>query len=135
MGFRLPSIEPTMSYNVYKVSYLGSPRDHVAIFVETNPDMLGHVYQVVGNIQDGMCFGHRDGEKAEDQVTYVGKEYIGTVSTTNFPLIESVVNGVEPPKKQFDGPKRINPHEPLRRCTEWTAEAIQALKDASIIDP
>ena len=38
--------------------------------------------------------------KPEDSATYVGKEYIGSVSMTNYPRIESVVNVIEPPKKQ-----------------------------------
>jgi hypothetical protein len=104
-------------------------------FVKKNPDGSGYVYQVAGDIQNGMSYGHKPGRKPEDSATYVGKEYIGTVSTTNYPRIESIVNGIEPPKKQLDGPNRINPQEPLRRCQEWTAEAIQALKDASVIDP
>lgn len=124
-----------MAYNVYKVSYIGAPRNHLVIFVEKNPDGSGHIYQVAGDIQNGMSFAHKPGRKPEDSATYLGKEYIGTVSATNYPRIESIVNGIEPPKKQFDGPKRINAQEPLRRCQEWTAEAIQALKDASVVDP
>lgn len=125
-----------MSYEVYKVSYLGAPIDHVAIFVELDlSDGSGYIYQVTGNIQTGMSFGHKPGKKPEASASYVGKKYIGTVSVTNYPRIESIVNGIEPPKKQFDGPTRINPQEPLRRCTEWTEEAIQALRDASVLEP
>lgn len=31
--------------------------------------------------------------------------------------------------KQFNGPKRIEPSVPLRRCQEWTDESIRALKN------
>jgi hypothetical protein len=122
-----------MSYNVYKISYIGVPRDHHVIFVETNADGTGHIFQVTGDIQTGMTHGHKVGKKPEDSASYVGKEYIGTISTTSYARIESIVNSIEPPKKQFNGPNRINPQEPLRRCQEWTAEAIQALKDSGVL--
>ena len=124
-----------MAYNVYKVSYLGVPINHLAIFVETNSDRSGYIYQVVGDIQNGMSYGHKSAKKPEESVTFLEKVYIGTVSTTNYPRIESIVNGVEPPKKQFNGPERINPQEPLRRCGKWTAEAVQALENANVIEP
>jgi hypothetical protein len=123
-----------MSYTVYKVSYIGAPRDHHTIFVQTNADGTGHIFQVTGDIQNGMVHGHKPGRKPEDSASFVKKEYIGTVSMTNYARIESVVNGIEPPKKQFNGPRRINPQEPLRRCQEWTAEAIQALKDSGVLE-
>ena len=44
------------SYTVYRVSYVGLPRDHHAIFVEERDDLSGHIYQVSGTIQSGMYF-------------------------------------------------------------------------------
>lgn len=41
--------------------------------------------------------------------------------------------GIQPPKKQFDGPRRRYLDEPIRRCQEWTAEAIQALTSAGVL--
>jgi hypothetical protein len=111
-----------MSYNVYLVSNIGAPRDHHCIFVETNDDESGYIIQVTGNIQNGMTFG------------FVGKEHIGTVSKDKYNEIQRVAETIETPKKQFDGPKRINPKEPLRRCQEWASEAVQALKDAGVLE-
>ena len=65
---------------------------------------------------------------------FVSNEYLGIVSTSNYSRIASVVNGIEPPKKQFNGPKRIDPNKPLRRCQEWTAEAIEALKTSGVLE-
>jgi hypothetical protein len=124
-----------MSRKVYKVSYAGVPLDHQVVFVETDADGTGHIFHVIGNIQEGMSYEHKPGMKPEDSVTFVIKEYIRTVSATNYARIESIVNDVDPPKKQFDGARRINPQEPLRRCQEWTTEAIQALRESDVLDP
>lgn len=123
-----------MSYNVYCVSYLGAPRNHQGIFVELNSDLSGFLFQVVGDIQNGMDYGHKEARKPELSTTFVGKEPIGTISKDRYYEIQSVVETIPPPKKQFDGAIRINPREPLRRCQEWTAEAIQALKVASLLE-
>jgi hypothetical protein len=40
---------------------------------------------------------------------------------TNYWKIRATCGHILPPAKQFDGPKRIKPHE---RCQEWTEEAI-----------
>lgn len=122
-----------MSYAVYLVSYLGAPRDHHAIFVETNADHSGFIFQVTGDIQRGMTFGHKPAKRPEDSNSFVSKSYIGTVSETNYARIQSIVDAIPPPPKQFNGPKRINPSEPLRRCQEWTSEAIQALTDQGVL--
>jgi hypothetical protein len=122
-----------MSYNVYLISYLGAPRDHHAIFVETNPDLSGYIFQVSGDIQNGMYFNHKSAKKPEESASFVSKEYLGKVSKAQYDQIQTTVETIEPPKKQFNGPRRINPQEPLRRCQEWTKDAIQALKDAGIL--
>ncbi|KAL4986250.1 hypothetical protein BDW68DRAFT_131047 [Aspergillus falconensis] len=53
-----------MSYNVYRVAYAGLPRDRHAFLVKTNDDQSGHVFQVVGDIQNGMTHGHKPSEEA-----------------------------------------------------------------------
>lgn len=123
-----------MSSKVYLVSYLGAPRDHQAIFVETNEDKSGHIFQVTWDIQSGMSYGHKSAKRPEDSATFTTKEQLGTVSEANYHQIQSIVETIEPPKKQFNGPKRLNPREPLRRCQEWTSEAVEALKSAGILE-
>lgn len=122
-----------MSYNVYLVSYAGMPRNHQLIFVETAGDLSGHVYQVTGSIQNGMTFEKKPGKKPEDSATFEGKTLIGKVTQANLPRLEQICQGIPPPKKQFNGPQRLNPQEPLRRCQEWTSEAIQALVTARVV--
>ncbi|TVY50553.1 hypothetical protein LCER1_G008410 [Lachnellula cervina] len=125
-----------MSFNVYLVEYSGMPRNHRGIFVETKEDggRSGYLYQVTGDILHGMVYQHKPAKEPETSATFSGlKELIGTVTTNNYVHIRSVVDSIPPPKKQYDGFKKIFPNEPLRRCHEWTNEAIQALKDRGII--
>lgn len=123
-----------MSYKVFLVDSLGAPQNHHAIFVETNEDGSGQIFQVTGNIQKEMMHGHKSGKKPEESNTYISKQQIGTVTIANYERIESILNAIQPPKKQFDGPRRLYPTEPIRRCQEWTAEAVQALKDAGVLE-
>ena len=124
----------SMSYNAYLVMDHGMPRDHHAIFIETEPDTAsGYVYQVSGNIQEGMFFNHKAAGKPEDSGSFMSKELLGTISHADYARAESVCNSVEAPKKQFDVRTRLYPQEPLRRCQEWTVDAIAALKTAGVL--
>lgn len=122
-----------MSYNVYRVSYAGMPRDHHAIFVEKNSDESGWLFQVTGDVQRGMVHDDKAVRRPEDSATYQGKELIGQVTAANFNQIKGICCTIPPPKKQFEGPRRLYPREPIRRCQEWTAEAIQALRDGNVL--
>ncbi len=121
-------------YSVYKVVSHGFPLDHHAIVVEMNTDGSSYLFQVTGTTQVGMTHGHKpqDGPP-EDSATFAVKDYLGSVLTTNYAQIEPTVNGVEPPKKQFQLNKRLYPQEKLRTCQEWTTEAIQALREANVL--
>ncbi|EGE00898.1 hypothetical protein TESG_08193 [Trichophyton tonsurans CBS 112818] len=124
-----------MSYPVYRVAYGGLPRDHHSIFVETgeNGPKTGHLFHVTGDIQNGMVFDEKPAKEPESSATFVGKEKIGTVTHANYPRIKDICASITPPKKQFQGPKRLYPKEPLRRCQEWTRETVDALKDAQVL--
>lgn len=117
----------------YLVSSAGLPRDHHAIFIEMNDDLSGHVFQVTGNIQNGMTYEDKPSKKPEDSATYQGKELIGKIAAADFARIKPTCQSIPAPKKQFEGPRRLYPNEPLRRCQEWTQEAVNALVDAGIL--
>lgn len=123
-----------MSYSVYLVTYEGMPRDHHAIFFQTNADESGFIYQVSGNIQQGMKHDHKRAKKPENSDSFVKQDYLGKTSHAKYPRVEGICNAIEPPQKQFEGAKRLYPHQPLRRCQEWTKEVIDALKDAGILE-
>lgn len=122
-----------MFYNVYRVAEAGMPRDHHAIFVETTRNSEGHIFQVTGNIQSGMVHDDKPGPKPEETAGYIGKILLGRVAVDKFPRIKSICESVPAPKKQFDLNRRLYPQEPLRRCQEWTAEAIEALVGAGVL--
>lgn len=122
-----------MSYNVYRISSQGFPRDHHKIFVETNADGSGETTEVAGNVQMGMHFEHSHTEPPEESHTFIEKTFIGTVPVSDYTRIEQVCRTIEPPKKQFDGAKRRYPAEPLRRCQEWTSQAIEKLISEGVV--
>lgn len=109
------------------------PRDHHAIFVQESQDGAGRVYKVTGNIQAGMCFETKRTEKPEESAEFHGNAKIGTVTAANNQRIEGICQSVPPPKKQFEGPRRLYPTEEIRRCQEWTAEVIEALLAAEVL--
>jgi hypothetical protein len=127
-----------MPYQVYLLTSLGAPRNHHSIYISTSPDNLGNsgfIYQVTGNNQTGMTYGHKPTTDPEESHEFISKTYLGTVSEEDYnnDRIRSVVESIPAPAKQFDGPKRIDASVPLRRCQEWTAEAIRALKDGGVL--
>jgi uncharacterized protein DUF6540 len=123
-----------MSYNVFLVEYLGVSLNHVGIFVETNGvDESGQLFHVVGNIQTGMTYETRMARKPEDSNTFVSKSNLGWIDAQLFDRVDSICRSIPPPKKQFHGPKKLYPKEPLRRCHEWAHEAIAALRSAGVL--
>jgi hypothetical protein len=121
------------SYEVYLAEYLGLPRNHHAIFVQTESDGNGYIFQVTGTIQDGMVYESKPGKKPDESLSFVSKSFLGYVEINNYERINEICGSIPPPKKQFDGQRRINKREPLRRCQEWTGEAIGALQGSGII--
>lgn len=122
-----------MFYNVYRVSSLGAPRNHHAIFIETRDEGDGELAQVTGNIQEGMTFEYKETERPETSYDFVDKDFIGIVSIADLPRIEQVCRAVEPPKKQFQVARRLYPSERLRRCQEWTKEATDKLFSEGVL--
>ncbi|KAF2678321.1 hypothetical protein K458DRAFT_463818, partial [Lentithecium fluviatile CBS 122367] len=92
------------------------PRNHRAIFVQMHPKNSGFIFQVSDNVQEDMHFNHREPTAPEESPTFIGKTHIGTILKPDFERIHGIVEGIEAPKKQFDGPRRIDAKEPLRRC-------------------
>jgi len=78
--FSSKACRSTMSHNVYRVAFLGTPRDHHVIFVETKVDGSGVIFQVRGDIQNRMTYEFKDGKKPEDSASLVSKTPIGKVS-------------------------------------------------------
>ncbi|KAH6626062.1 hypothetical protein B0J18DRAFT_464110 [Chaetomium sp. MPI-SDFR-AT-0129] len=121
------------AYPVYLVESLGAPRNHHAIFVETQDDGSGTLFQVKGNIQNGMTYETRQEPKPDLSNTFISKSSLGWVRVHDLSRVDSVCRANPPPAKQFDGPKRIDKKTPLRRCQEWTSETIGNLKAEGVL--
>lgn len=122
-----------MSYNVFLTAYIGAPRDHHAIFVETAADGSGYIFQVTGDIQNGMRYEYKESKKPETSASFSSKKTLGQVAATDWDRIGELCSKIPPPKKQFQGSKRLFPKEPLRRCQDWTQEAIHSLTSAGVL--
>ncbi|KAM3553294.1 hypothetical protein MY1884_006756 [Beauveria asiatica] len=122
-----------MQHWVFLSISLGAPRDHYAIFVETEQDGAGTVFQATGNIQNGMTFQVKTNHRPETSPEFLRRELLGWVAPEDLHRVEQVCAGLPPPKKQFEGARRLYPQEPLRRCQEWTREAVDALVVAGIL--
>ncbi|KAJ3453208.1 hypothetical protein MRS44_013116 [Fusarium solani] len=55
------------------------------------------------------------------------------VEVNDLPRVDSICRANPPPAKQFNGPKRINKNQPLRRCQEWTRETIGYLQAEGVL--
>lgn len=124
-----------MSYQAYLIIETGIPFDHHAIFIETHEigPQSGHVFNVIGNIQNGMVYEEKSVKNPEDASALSRKEKLGSVAVENYPRLVEVCKEVPVPKKQFQGAKRLYPGERIRRCQEWAAEAVVALGDAGVL--
>ena len=95
----------------------------------------------------------------EDDVAFVEgtKKKVGTIKTSDFArlreicqslpvLVNTILSKPNQAKKctmllilKLSGPQlnlngsRIDPSKPVRRCTQWTAEAVEALTEAGIL--
>lgn len=124
-----------MSYfPVYIIEYLGAPRNHHAVFVETRQDESGTIFHVKGDIQNGMTYeAKQTSKKPELSTTFVSKSQLGYVRVEDLSRVDFICRANPPPAKQFNGPKRIDKNQPLRRCQEWTNETIENLKVEGVL--
>lgn len=124
-----------MFYTVYLTIETGIPRDHHALFVETHEagPQTGHVYNVQGDIQNGMVYEAKTTEEPEKSPVLVEKKRIGTVSKDDYPRFIAVCQSIPVPKKQFEGARQLYPKEPLRQCQGWAKEAIHALVEQKVV--
>lgn len=94
-------------YPVYLIEYLGAPRNHHAIFVETQQDESGTLFHVKGDIQNGMTYETRQTPKKPDlSSTFVSKSQLGWIRVEDLSRVESICRANPPPAKQFNGPKK-----------------------------
>jgi hypothetical protein len=121
-------------YPVSLVESLGVPRNHHALFIQTNSDGTGSLFNVIGDTQSGMNFEARElSEQPELSQTFVSKSQLGWIKAGDLHRVEAICRSSPPPAKQFDGPKRIDKTKPLRRCQGWTSEIVASLRANGIL--
>ncbi|KAI1129231.1 hypothetical protein F5Y10DRAFT_264392 [Nemania abortiva] len=123
-----------MSLAVFLVESVGAPRNHHALFVRSNGND-GHLFQVTGNIQEGMIYESKETPAPQLSAEYYGMQQIGWVSSSSLERLDAICRSNPPPEKQFDGPRRTDPRKPLRRCQEWTAETIELIREKGVLRP
>ncbi|KAK8855277.1 hypothetical protein PGQ11_011189 [Apiospora arundinis] len=124
-----------MLYNrIYLVERLGTVRNHHAIFLETQQNGSGTLIHVTGDIQNGMTLEMKETSKSPDlSASFISKSQLGLVRVEDFSRVQSICRANPPPAKQFNGPRRINPAQPLRRCQEWTSEIVKSLRAEGVL--
>ncbi|KAH8171271.1 hypothetical protein LIA77_08038 [Sarocladium implicatum] len=123
-----------MPFTLYLVQSLGAPRNHHALFIKLDEqDGSGWLFNVEGNIQQGMTYESRATDAPEKSSTFLSMSPLGVVSDDSLEEIEELCRSNPAPEKQFDGPKRIDSKKPLRRCQEWTAEMVELLEREGVL--
>ncbi|KFH42635.1 hypothetical protein ACRE_066230 [Hapsidospora chrysogenum ATCC 11550] len=64
---------------------------------------------------------------------FVSQMQLGWIKVEDLPRVDTICRANPPPAKQFDGFRRINKDQPLRRCQEWTHETMGKLRAAGIL--
>ena len=67
-----------MSYEAFLVAFLGVPRDHHSIFIQTDEtEGTGYLFHVVGTIQTGMEYEAKEYKNPESSASFMSKTSIG----------------------------------------------------------
>lgn len=125
----------TAKYDVYLITWLDVRRNHTSIFVETESDKTGEAFYVSSDDDLGLFVEHLLSGRPELEETFLYKTYVGRVSYANYPRMQALVRAVPASVKLFE--RRTTdgfPGIPLGRCTDWTEDAIQVLRDEYILE-
>ncbi|KAL4780582.1 hypothetical protein BJX76DRAFT_337570 [Aspergillus varians] len=135
----------TMSYNVYTAEFISGQRNHVRIFIETNPtpatvtDPIGIVYHVIGTILMGMEYQKRDSQDPLHSATFVPgtKKKVGTIAEEDVAKFETeCCEAISPPAPQVKlNGTRLDPSKPLYRCGEWVEDVKRLAFEKGIFKP
>jgi hypothetical protein len=124
-----------MSYNIYKVSYVFSAaRNHYALFIETDNAQDGCIIHVTGDLLEGMQVEIKEHTSPQGIRGYLGKEFLGTMASTQLWNAQGVADSITPPWQQLDNlGRKIHPKRSYYRSEEWVNDVVQALKDWDIL--
>lgn len=120
-----------ISFNVYKVEYVGTP-NHQAIYVETNPTAPqtrgGNLYHVSGNLLHGMKYEIKTSYNPECSKIYIPRltRKIGTIAQADLPrFVAECCEEVKPPPAQLSpDKKRLGLSHAFYRCGQWLEDVV-----------
>lgn len=69
----------------------------------------------------------------EEEPDFINQELLGLISVERYQNFEKIAVAIEPPKRQFEGAKRLVQRERLRRCQEWVGEVAKKLRSEGIL--
>ncbi|KAK0103861.1 hypothetical protein ONS96_004970 [Cadophora gregata f. sp. sojae] len=83
-----------------------------------------------------MFFNHKPAPPPSAEVDFISMAQIGSIGVEAFEngRVQEVVETVPEPKRQFDGPKRLFPQEPVRRCQEWMVDVVHTLGKEGVLE-
>jgi hypothetical protein len=116
--------------------------NHIGVFVETEEDgpKTGRMFEVTGNIviRGGMQYEDtKSGNPEEDVAFALGtKEKVGIVKKSDLARLRGICQSIPVPGEQLNlNSSRIDASKPVRRCIQWSSEAVEALREAKILLP
>lgn len=74
--------------------------------------------------------------KPEEDSAFVEgtKKKVGSIKKSDFARLREICQSIPVPGEQLNlNSSRIDTSKPVRRCTQWTAEAVEALLEAGIL--
>jgi|UniRef100_A0A8H7NR02 hypothetical protein len=124
--------QDAVTHPVWRIYFPGTPRDHVAIFIQTETAMIGTLIQVRGAIErpSGMRHEKLDNYNLSESRSLRRKERLGNTKE-DVGKFWDCAQSLPAPECQFgrDGPL---PGE-KRRCNEWQADYEKKLSQEGLV--
>ncbi|KAF1817783.1 uncharacterized protein K489DRAFT_167980 [Dissoconium aciculare CBS 342.82] len=144
------------THKVYLTESIGGGEfNHIALFIatgagagagpiennsNTSEKPSGILYNVIGTIVigAGQTYEVRETTNPQLAIEHIPGTYrcIGQVRHEDLDRFAAICESIPVPGPQLSlRGKPVDPTKPVRRCTEWTMEAVEALKEAGILTP
>ncbi|KAJ5120853.1 uncharacterized protein N7515_010241 [Penicillium bovifimosum] len=129
-----------MALKVYTTESIGAQRNHIAIYIETEPsENRGWLHHVTGTILNGMDYTPRQTPDPEMLAEYVpdSKKLIATIEESDLDRFrEECCMAVLPPRAQVTlKGTRLYPDTPLYRCGDWLKDVQDMAFRKGILKP